>query len=147
VSSMISNALDFLYRTVHSPAVAGELVAYSNGIASVNVNAVLERAESVPPNLAGLAPGQYDLASPSPLNIDHDFSILAADLVLPAILGGTPGPWTPQRGDTITRTFNGLVSTYQLVAGTNSTAIWQWQDGYDRRYLIHTQFTEAVAAT
>lgn len=131
---MISDALDDLYETLHDPAVAGEQVTYVSDSGSVVVFAVLEKAAVIPPNMQGLQPGQFDFASSNPKNIDHDFSVMAADLVIKGL------PVTPVRGHLIKRTFGGSTKVYELMASTGAGALWEWQDGYDKRMLIHTKF-------
>src|SRR5205085_478198 len=125
--SMMGDALDDLYATLHREDVAGEWVTlWVDEDSSAPVLAVLERAMAVPPNLQGLQPGQFDLANPSAKNIDHDFSIMAADYVVAGTL------LTPDRGHRIKRTFNGTTQIYELMASSSNGAIWEWQDGYDK---------------
>lgn len=134
---MMQNALDFLYSKLHDPTVAGESVVYFSGNDSVTVHAVLEKSTILPLNLQGLLPGQFDFTAPSPKNVEHDFSILAADLVISGEM------IIPQQGDQIMRTFNGSTSIYEVMPASQSKPAWEWQDGYDKRYMIHTRLVGA----
>lgn len=131
---MISDGLDHLYATLHDEAIAGELIEYHIGTASLTLLAVLEKSQLIPPSLIGLQPGQFDLAQSSPLNIDHDFSILAADLQIDGV------PILPAKGHQIKRTFGGSTKVYQLAPSGPGNTVWEWQDGYDKRYLMHAKF-------
>lgn len=137
MASLINEALDYLYETLHDPEIAGESVVYFRGASSVTVDAVLEKATVAPPSLLSIEPGRLDAVQPNPKNIDHDFSILAADLVL------SGSPITPQRGDLIKRTFGGSTKVYELMSPTGGGLIWEWQDGYDKRYLIHAKYVRS----
>lgn len=132
--SLISDALDSLYETVHDPAVGGELVTLVVGVKTTELYAVLEKAVLVPPSLLGLSPDQYNLAQPNPKNIDHDFSVLAADYKIDDV------PITPVRGHLLKRAFGGSTKVYELMASSSNGAVWEWQDGYEKRYMIHTKF-------
>lgn len=132
--SLISNALDSLYATIHDSAVAGETVTLVVGNDEAEIIAVLESAPANPAQLQGLQPGQFDFATANPKNIDRSFSVLAADYAI----NGTP--ITPARGHKIKRTFGGTTKTYNLMANSSRGVVWEWQDGYDKRYMIHTKF-------
>lgn len=133
--SMMSDALDALYETLHDAGIAGEQVTLTvNGQSTTGILATLEKAPVVPPSLEGLEPGKWDFANNSPLNVDHDFGIMAADYAI----NGTP--ITPAAGHQIKRTFGGSTKVYELMASTANGAVWEWMDGYDKKYLIHTKF-------
>ena len=73
MASLINEALDYLYETLHDPEIAGESVVYFRGASSVTVDAVLEKATVAPPSLLSIEPGRLDAVQPNPKNIDHDF--------------------------------------------------------------------------
>lgn len=137
MASMISEGLDHLYETHHSADVAGELISYHRGDYSASFLATLEKPKVTPPSMLSLEPGRYDTVQSNPKNIDHDFGVMAVDLVLNGSLA------TPQRGDLIKRTFNGSTQVYELMAPTGGGLIWEWMDGYDKRYLIHAKYVRS----
>jgi len=132
--SLISDALDSLYETLHDSDIAGETVTLVVGEDTATILAVLETAPANAPQMQGLSPGQFDFAAASPKNIDHSFSILASDYAINSI------PITPAQGHKIKRTFGGTTKTYQLMKSSSKGLVWEWQDGYDKRYLIHAKF-------
>lgn len=132
--SMMSEALDSLYETIHDPAVAGELVSLVVGDKITDLYAVLEKSPAAPPVVTGFQPGTFDLAKPSDLNMDHDFSVLAEDYAIDGV------PLLPARNHELRREVNGVVRVYVVMASVANGTLWEWQDGYTKRYMIHTKY-------
>lgn len=131
--SRLEQALDRLHSRVHSSAVAGELVTYRRGGVPFSIYAMIGRPESTPPSLLGTAPGGIDLQQSNPINTDHDFWIMAADLE-------TNGIAAPQQGDQILRTVRGVVKIHEIMAPSNGSLMYEYEDSYSKQYLVHTKF-------
>lgn len=105
---------------------AGVSVTYSRGNDSVSLTAVVGRTlfSSVSPGTGnGRASVEWG---------DRDYLIRVADLVL------NGSPITPQKGDQITHTVNGVSLVFELMTPTGEPA-WRYSDELRTTYRIHTK--------
>ena len=119
MADMLKNALKWL--NVQMQEQDGTNVMYHRGASSVGITAVVQKP-------------QFVVDGETVVLVDwegRDFMFNTISLVLGGVL------CLPQRGDQIVETVGGATYTFDVMAPTAQTPVWEWSDKYRDRLRVH----------
>lgn len=126
----------FAWLNEQMTAHASKTYTYRRGANSVELECTVCGADTSPLTTLAMAVAERDFVNPSAKHADYQFFFPAADLILNGSLT------TPQDGDTIERTVDGVTTKWKLATPWDGTQPWGYvseghEDGDEARLFFN----------